>query len=128
MAAEKVVRAYFDAWNRRDLVALEATLAQEVEWRRSADFPEGRTLKGRDSLLDFARSMFDVFTETPIEVDELTEGRGGSVVAVGTSRFVGGRSGVTTHSTWARIYAVENGLIVAVRPYPTREQALRAAG
>jgi ketosteroid isomerase-like protein len=60
------VRAYFDAWNRRDLEALEVVLDPEVEWERSADFPEGRTLHGRESLVDFARSMFDVFAETPL--------------------------------------------------------------
>jgi ketosteroid isomerase-like protein len=30
-AAMDVVRAYFDAWNRRDVVALEAALDRDVE-------------------------------------------------------------------------------------------------
>jgi ketosteroid isomerase-like protein len=54
---EKVVRAYFDAWNRHEAEALRATLEADVEWHRSADFPEGRILRGADALVDFAHSM-----------------------------------------------------------------------
>jgi SnoaL-like protein len=63
----ETVRAYFDAWNRRDLGRMAEVLHAGVEWRRSADFPEGRTLRGSESMLDFARSMWEVFVETPID-------------------------------------------------------------
>jgi len=122
-----VVRAYFDAWNRRDLEALEAVLDPEVEWERSADFPEGRTLRGRESLVDFARSMFDVFAETPVELAGCAEPVPGRVVVEGTSRFRGGRSGAETTARWVRLYSVKAGAIVAVRPFSDRGEAINAA-
>jgi ketosteroid isomerase-like protein len=125
--AVEVVKAYFDAWNRRDLEALREVLDPEVEWERSADFPEGRTLRGRESLVDFARSMFELFAETPIELAECVEAAPGRIVVEGASRFRSGRSGVETESTWVRLYSVEGGAIVAVRPFPSRAEATLAA-
>jgi ketosteroid isomerase-like protein len=127
-AAVDVVRAYFDAWNRRDLQALEGVLHPDVEWERSADFPEGRTLRGRESLVDFARSMFDVFAETPVEVAACAEPAPGRVVVEGTSRFLGGRSGAETSASWVRLYSVQAGAIIAVRPFSERDDAMEAAG
>ena len=124
--AVDVVRAYFDAWNRRDLEALEVVLDPEVEWERSADFPEGRTLHGRESLVDFARSMFDVFAETPVDLQECAEILPGEVLVVGDSRFRGDLSGAETEAHWVRIYSVRNGAVSRVKPYPSREEAVAA--
>jgi ketosteroid isomerase-like protein len=124
--AVDVVRAYFDAWNRRDLEALEVVLDPEVEWERSADFPEGRTLHGRESLVDFARSMFDVFAETPVDLQECAEILPGEVLVVGDSRFRGDLSGAETEAHWVRIYSVRDGAVSRVKPYPSREEALAA--
>ncbi|HMC06048.1 MAG TPA: nuclear transport factor 2 family protein [Solirubrobacterales bacterium] len=124
----EVVEAYFEAWNRRDLEALEATLHPDCEWRRSADFPEGRTLRGKEGMVDFARSMFDVFADTPIEIERCVEGRDGCVAVGGASRFVGGRSGAETSASWARVYEVRGERIVSIRPYSSVEDALAAAG
>jgi ketosteroid isomerase-like protein len=127
-APVEVVEAYFEAWNRRDLGALEATLHPECEWLRSADFPEGRTIRGREGVVDFARSMFDVFADTPIEIERCVEGERGCVVVRGASRFVGGRSGAESSASWARVYEVRNGRIASIRPYPSLDEALAAAG
>jgi ketosteroid isomerase-like protein len=124
--AVDVVRAYFDAWNRRDLEALEAVLDPEVEWERSADFPEGRTLRGRESLVDFARSMFDVFAQTPVDLQECAEILPGEVLVVGDSRFRGDLSGAETGAHWVRIYSVRDGAVSGVKPYPSREEAVAA--
>jgi ketosteroid isomerase-like protein len=127
-AATETVRSYFDAWNRRDLEALESALHPEAEWERSVEFPEGRTLRGRDAIVDFARSMFDVFAETPIEIDECFECGDGAVVVAGRSRFTGDLSRAETTSAWIRVYTVSDGEIVAVRQFETREAAVKAAG
>jgi ketosteroid isomerase-like protein len=126
-AALDVVRAYFDAWNRRDLDALAATLDPQIEWERSADFPEGRTLRGINAVIEFARSMFEVFSWTPIELERCVEAAPGLIVVVGSSRFRGGVSGVETGASWVRVYTVAGGRIVAIRPYGSLEEALREA-
>jgi ketosteroid isomerase-like protein len=125
-AAVDVVRAYFDAWNGRDLERMAELLHADVEWRRSADFPEGRTLRGRESMVDFARSMFEVFVETPIDLRECAEILPGEVLVVGDSRFRGDLSGVETEAHWVRIYSVRDGALSRVKPYPSREDALAA--
>jgi ketosteroid isomerase-like protein len=126
--ATATVRRYFDAWNQRDLEALGAVLGADAEWERSVEFPEGRTLRGRERIVDFARSMFEVFAETPIEIDECVECGEGAVVVSGTTRFRGDRSGAETSSAWVRVYDVADGEIVAVRQYENRRAALEAIG
>jgi ketosteroid isomerase-like protein len=123
-AAVDVVRAYFDAWNGRDLDRMAEVLHADVEWRRSADFPEGRTLRGRESMVDFARSMFEVFVETPIDLSECAEILPGEVLVVGDSRFRGELSGAETEAHWVRIYSVRDGAVSRVKPYPSREDAV----
>jgi ketosteroid isomerase-like protein len=125
--ATDAVRDYFEAWNRRDLESIGSTLHEEAEWVRSVEFPEGRTLRGREAIVDFARSMFDVFDETPIEIDECFECGRGAVVVAGTSRFRGDRSGAETSSAWVRVYSVREGEIVSVRQFASREAAVEAA-
>jgi ketosteroid isomerase-like protein len=124
--AVETVRAYFDAWNRRDLDRMAKVLRADVEWRRSADFPEGRTLSGRESMVDFAQSMFEVFVETPIDLRECAEILPGEVLVVGDSRFRGDLSGAETEAHWVRIYSVRDGAVSRVKPYPSREEALAA--
>ncbi len=128
VSSEAVVRAYFEAWNRRDMDALAAILDPRVEWRRSADFPEGRMLRGRDSLLDFARAMFEVFVETPIDLDECSECADGTVLVRGTTRFLGERSGAETSSSWTRLYRVADGRVRSIRAFASRTAAIEAVG
>jgi ketosteroid isomerase-like protein len=120
----EIVRRYFEAWNARDLSAMEQVLGADAKWERSADFPEGRSLRGRDAILDFARSMFDVFAMTPIEVKRCIDSGDGKVVVTGTSRFKGGRSGAETSSDWVRIYEVQKGRIIRIWPVADVEEGL----
>ncbi len=122
-----VVREYFDAWNRRDLDALRSTLDPDAQWHRGSDFPEGRTLRGGDSIVDFARTMFDVFAQTPIEVERLVEAEGGRVVVAGTTTFRGQRSAAETSNYWVRVYTVGGDGISQVRVFESFEDALGSA-
>jgi ketosteroid isomerase-like protein len=124
--AVETVRAYFDAWNRRDLDRMAEVLHADVEWRRSADFPEGRTLRGSESMVDFARSMFEVFVETPIDLIECAEILPGEVLVAGKSRFRGDLSGAEIEARWVRVYSVRDGAVSRVNPYPSREEAVDA--
>ena len=112
------------AWNRRDLESIGSTLNAEAEWVRSVEFPEGRTLRGSESMVDFARSMFEVFVETPIDLIECAEILPGEVLVAGKSRFRGDLSGAEIEARWVRVYSVRDGAVSRVRPYPSREQAL----
>jgi ketosteroid isomerase-like protein len=127
-ADAEVVRRYFEAWNGRDLPAMEEVLGDKVEWERSADFPEGRSLRGREAILDFARSMFEVFAETPIEVGQCIHRGGGQVVVTGTTRFKGGKSGAETSSDWVRVYEVRERRIVRIWAAAGVEEALGSGG
>lgn len=122
-----VVRAYFDAWHDRDAERLAAALAADVEWERSADFPDGRVLRGRERVVEFARSMWDVFSEVRADFEECAEVADGVVLVVGSSRFLGGASGAETTASWVRIYRVGPEGIFDIRPYPDRDAALAAA-
>lgn len=126
-SAVDVVRAYFDAWNRRDLDALVATLDPGIEWERSAEFPDGRILHGMNAVSEFVRSMFEVFSHIAVELERCTEAAPNSVVVVGSTRFRAELSGVETSATWVRVYTMHSGRIVRIRPYASLEEALRVA-
>jgi ketosteroid isomerase-like protein len=126
-AQSEIVNAYIDAWNRRDLVDMASLLDGDVRWERSVEFPEGRVLSGSDEVIEFARSMFEVFDATPIQVHSCVEGTEGRVVVVGTTRFLGKRSEVETRARWTRVYTVRGGRITRIDPYNDSGAALRAA-
>jgi hypothetical protein len=77
-------------------------------------------------MLDFARSMFEVFVETPIELQECAEIIPGEVLVAGKSRFRGDLSGAEIEARWVRVYSVRDGAVSRVNPYPSREEAVDA--
>jgi ketosteroid isomerase-like protein len=125
--AEDAIRAYFDAWDRGDVDAIMSALDPDAVWIRGAEFPEGRTLRGREAIAEFARSMLELFEEIHIEVDDCVAGTQGRVAVTGSSRFISRRGGAETTAEWARVFVLGDEGIEHVQPYPSREAAIEAA-
>jgi ketosteroid isomerase-like protein len=113
MSHENVEQTYrgLDAYNRRDVEALLATVDPEVEW--STAFP---VLLGGD-----------VLDEIHVEYSEVRD-LGDRVVAIGRIRTRGKGSGAVTESPFAAVTDVKNGKGVRVRTYLDPQEALEAAG
>jgi ketosteroid isomerase-like protein len=86
------------------------------------------TVRGRDAVREFlTRDLFEGFDEfraEPVAYEDL-----GDAVLV-TVRYVGrGEStGIEIDQTFASLYRLRNGKTMSMRDYPTRAEALEAAG
>jgi ketosteroid isomerase-like protein len=102
---------------------------QDLDHRSIEGAPDDRgPLHGKDAMRSYVQDWIDTFDGFRIEPVELVDGGGDVVVAL--LRF-GGRarlSGVETDSRFGVVFWIRDGKIARGREYPTREQALEAAG
>lgn len=85
-----VVRAYFDALDRKDFQALAALCTEDVEYHLPGTDPEfARTVRGRDEFRRFSEDTFRRFADARFEVQELV-GLPDSIVARYRSTWTSG--------------------------------------
>lgn len=135
MSAEnvEVVRRLYDAVARRDTEAVLELYDSEIEWdgsrnRWSEVLPARATWKGIENLKNLFRTYYEMWESFDDEVEELIDA-GDHVVAVVNSRGRGRESGLEVE--WlgnAGLWTVRDGRIVRVVWFPTREEAMKAAG
>ena len=86
------------------------------------------TALGKDAVRAWLQDWIDMFDGFWMELVELIDAGG---VTVFTAERYGGRarlSGVETDSTNWTVFTIRDGKIARGHEYPTREQALEAAG
>jgi uncharacterized protein len=127
MSAEnvEVVRRSWEAWGAGDAAAALACFDPAVEWEPAADEPDARTAHGHEGVMELVRSWnetFEDFTGRPLEFIDA-----GNTVIVPMSfsgRMRGTQSEVELKET--QVYTLHDGLIVSLREYRTKEEALAA--
>jgi ketosteroid isomerase-like protein len=132
MSEENVKLTYrgLDAYNRRDVESLLATLDPEVEWTTA--FPallggDATVYRGHEGIREMFRDFDDVLDEIHVEYSEVRD-LGDRVFAIGRIRTRGKASGAATESPFAAVTDVRNGKSVRVRTYLDPQEALAAAG
>ena len=88
---EQIVRDWADAFNRGDMDAVLAIVHPDVE----LSDPErtGRSWRGQDEYLEFAREWLEAFDTYSLHLDEIEDGPDGTFVR-GTQRGKGAGSGL----------------------------------
>jgi ketosteroid isomerase-like protein len=131
MSQENVesLRRGFDDFAQGDVDAVLNRLDPDVDWHPAIVPILGvDTIRGREGVRKFlTRDLFEGFDEfrlEPLAYEDL-----GDAVLV-TARYTGrGEStGVEIDQTFASLYTFRDGVIVSMRDYSTRDQALEAAG
>jgi ketosteroid isomerase-like protein len=125
----EVVRDQFAATNERDFPRAMSYYAEDVELVVHPDaFLERGTFKGRDAVGRWFGNWFRTFE--PGYHFDITEARdlGDVVLLVADHRGRGRTSGAEVHGQTAYLYRVEGGKIVRAELYPSRADALEAAG
>ena len=125
----ELVRDQFAATNERDFPRAMSHYAEDVELVVDRDaFLQGGTFRGRDAVGQWFADWFTTF-ESGYHFD-IEEARDlGDVVLVIAGHHGRGRaSGVEVHGQTAYLYGVRGGKIVRVELYPSRADALDAAG
>ena len=132
MSEENVetLRDGFDAFARGDIDDVLERLDPDVDWSPAIGPILGvETVRGREALRRFlTRDLFegfDQFKAEPLSIEDL----GGEHVLV-IVRYTGRgqSSGIEMDMTSASLYRMCDGKVVTMRDYPTRAEALEAAG
>jgi ketosteroid isomerase-like protein len=124
-----VVEAAWNAFARDGLDALAAYWTEDVEHRAIEGAPDDRgPMHGKDVLRAYAQDWLDTFDDVKTEVVEVIDAGGDKVVAVLGTRGRAKLSGIRAELTYAVVYTIREGKIARGREYPTRDEALEAAG
>jgi ketosteroid isomerase-like protein len=129
----ELVRQLFDAVARRDSATVLSLYDPHIEWdgtrHRWAEVMPGEAhWHGHDGLRKFFRTYYETWEDFHDTIEEMIDA-GEHVVVVVDSRGRGRASGAEVE--WGRhaaVWTVRDGRIVRVVWFPTREEALEAAG
>lgn len=127
----EVVRSVYAAAAHRDGASVIALYDAGVEWDVSrspmARLVGGGVYHGHDGLRQFFRAYHDAWENVDYEPEELIDA-GVHVISVDVERSRGRASGIATDLTQYAVWTIENGKVVRVVWFPTRAEALEAAG
>jgi ketosteroid isomerase-like protein len=129
-AARELVESAFAAWNRRDIDAFAAHVAEDVAWLEVSGRPESSgqgELLGRERLREGVRSLFEAWDSYHLEVEAIHDA-GDRVVAIVREVARGRASGVEVDSRWGYVVTVEGREIVRVEAYRDANRALQVTG
>jgi ketosteroid isomerase-like protein len=123
-----IVRDSLEALARGDFDAAFSAFELNAEWRTASDEPDRRTYRGIAGLRRLVDALGEPWVDRfdgAMEFEDLVD-CGAWVVAPWTARVRGRGSGaeVEIRETWA--VRVEEGMIVRVEEFRTRESALEA--
>lgn len=131
MSRENVdlVRRIHEAFNQGGVEALLPFLSREVEWHDIPNQPDAVGVAyGHEGALVAARNWLSAFGEGyQTEISEVQD-CGDEVVVVERNTGRGAESGVEIQHDLASVWTVDEGSIVRVRWFSTREDALEAVG
>jgi ketosteroid isomerase-like protein len=125
----EVVRDQFAATNERDFRRAMSHYAEDVELVVDRDaFLQGGTFRGRDAVGQWFADWFTTFE--PGYHFDIEEARdlGDLVFLIATHHGRGRTSGVEVRGQTGYLYSLRGGKIVRVELYPSRAEALDAAG
>ena len=131
MSQENVerIRRGYEAFAHGDIEGVLVLLAEDVDWYPAiAPILGVETLRGRQAVRQFlTRDLsegFDQFRAEPLSV----EGFGDYVLVIVRYAGRGESSGIEMDQKFATLYELRDGKTVSMRDYPTRADALEAAG
>lgn len=127
----EVVRQIYAAAQRRDNAGVHSLWEPAIEWdasRTERGGMAGRVAHGRDDVQAWLRQWYSAWENVQDELEELIDCGGDEVLSVMTQRGRGRGSGVEVADRIAAVWVIRGGLVAKVTWFPTREQALEAAG
>ena len=127
----EVVRQVFEASARGDRDAVLALYDPDVEWDASRTQPGlgefADVVHGHEGIREFFRRWREAWGRDEYRSEELIDA-GDAVVSVVTQVGEGRASGVPITRLLAGVWTIRDGQIVKVVWFPTRDEALKAAG
>ena len=126
----EIVRRALDFLSRSDRASIEPLLHPDVEWRTVLGPLLGvDAVSGRDSALPLGfEEIPDAVEDFHVQVEELRDLGEGGVLLVARYLGKGKGSGIEIDEQISCIYRLRDGMILSVRDYRSRQEALEAAG
>ena len=123
----EIVRRAFEAYVHGDLDTGYSYLHPEIEFHTYANSPEAGVYHGRDAVRKYNDGLMGQFERVRVELEEILDA-GDRVVVVSTQHAVpkGGQQEIDVHI--AEVWTIRDGLLAERHSYPTRAEALEAAG
>jgi ketosteroid isomerase-like protein len=127
----ELVRAVWEAWERRDTDAVLSFIDLDVEWLTAIDRGLGRAgsvyhgHEGMRELWNLWRVEFDDFS---IQADEIRDLGDERILSLAHWQFRGRASGILVESQLALLMTIREGKIVHSEDYLSHEEALKAVG
>lgn len=126
----ELVRACYEAFNRRDGNSLHELWTTDSEWRPAylgGGLLEGAVYRGPEGLLEFLEVQAEAWGSILADPVEL-RGLGDRVLAEVHLKVVGRASGITVKRiTWS-VFELRDGKVAAGRVYSNKEEAFDAVG
>ena len=121
------LRGAYAAFNRGDIDAAVQTLDARIEWTEPPEFPGGGTYHGRESVKQYLTQSRAAWAEVSSEPERFITAGNRIVV------FVHARVRAKDGNEWrevnlADVYAIRDGMPIAMRAFANRQDALRWAG
>ena len=123
----KSMRAVIDAFSRRDIGALTALLATEVEIVPIRAVLEHTVYRGPDAVAEWYGAVDESWKGLTVEIEELRDG-GDWVLAFGRLHGRGRESGAPIDIEAAAVAHFRDGLITKLQTFTNRAEGLSAAG
>jgi uncharacterized protein (TIGR02246 family) len=132
MAEENVeiIRRLYRAFNEADADAVSDGFTDDAEFRPAfigGGIVEGAVYRGRDGIAEFVEVQKETWrslTANPVNIRDL----GNRVLVEVRLEAVGLASGVAVDRTTWNVFELRDGKVAAGRVYPTKAEALEAAG
>jgi ketosteroid isomerase-like protein len=121
----EIVRRGIDAFNRRDLDAIESDPDVEVDWSRSRGLEAG-IYRGREAVHRFWATFHETFDRVVVVPQELIDH--GDCVMVVDRTYMRGRDGIEVEAHNVCVATVRDGRVVRWRLCTDRAEALTAMG
>jgi ketosteroid isomerase-like protein len=126
----EIIRRLYGAFNEGDVDALREGFTDDAEWRPAfigGGIVEGAVYRGPDGMAEFAEMQNETWrslTADPVTIRDL----GNRVLVEVRLDAVGRASGVAVNRTTWNVFELRGGKVAAGRVYPTKAEALEAAG
>jgi ketosteroid isomerase-like protein len=127
MSRENVeaVRRGFEAWNAGDVDAVLGMFDEAVVTRQFAPLPDPATFRGREGVLQALSEWIEDFDEFAMFDEEYIDA-GEQVVVRVWEVARGMTSGVPVEATFWFVHSFEDGKVVRLDVYASRDEALEA--
>jgi ketosteroid isomerase-like protein len=123
----EIVRRFIGAFNRGGVEAALPFLDSEIEWNTTGIFVEPGTYRGHEGVVRYLGDVAAEFEDVHTEPEQLIDAGERVVVPVRISGR-GRQSGAAVDLTLTMVIVLRDGLVVHIRNYAEKAEALEAAG